>query len=276
MSQRRKTLIADIALEGRGLHTGAPAKVRLGKAGPGEGRSFSRVDLPDHPSIPARAAFVADTTRSTTLARGDASVRTTEHLLAALAGMGVTDATIEIEGPEVPILDGSAKPWVEAILAAGIVESSETRAEVALEEPIWIPAGDGFVAAIPAPELRFSCGIVFDAAPIGEQWASIVASPERFAAEVAPARTFGVLSDAEALRAAGLAKGGSLENAIVCDSKGWLNGPLRFDNEPARHKLLDWIGDLALCDPLPRAHYVAWKAGHALHVRMAQRLGREA
>ncbi|MDI1431959.1 UDP-3-O-acyl-N-acetylglucosamine deacetylase [Polyangium sorediatum] len=273
MVDPRKTLADDVVIPGRGLHTGKPVEVRIRPVGPGEGRFFVRMDLPGEPVIRARAAFVTDTTRSTMLANEGASVRTPEHLLAALARMGVDDARIEITGPEVPILDGSALPWAEAIARVGLSAAYAPRLETVLETPIWVPSNGGaFVAAIPAPELRFSCGIVFDAAPIGEQWASLLASPERFFAEVAPARTFGVLADVEAMQARGLLAGGSLDAAIVCDGTKWLNGPLRFPDEPARHKLLDFMGDLALLDPLPRAHYLAFKAGHALHVRLAQRL----
>ncbi|HVK66792.1 MAG TPA: UDP-3-O-acyl-N-acetylglucosamine deacetylase [Polyangium sp.] len=273
MVDPRKTLADDVVIPGRGLHTGASVEVRIRPIGPGEGRFFVRVDLPGEPVIRARATFVTDTTRSTTLANEGASVRTPEHLLAALARMGVDDARIEITGPEVPILDGSALPWAEAIARVGLSAAYAPRLETVLEAPIWVPSNGGaFVAAIPAPELRFSCGIVFDAAPIGEQWASLLTSPERFLAEVAPARTFGVLADVEAMQARGLLAGGSLDAAIVCDGTKWLNGPLRFPDEPARHKLLDFMGDLSLVDPLPRAHYLAFKAGHALHVRLAQRL----
>ncbi|MDI1443254.1 UDP-3-O-acyl-N-acetylglucosamine deacetylase [Polyangium sp. 6x1] len=273
MVDQRKTVAEDVVIAGRGLHTGAHADVTIRPVGAGEGRFFVRMDLPGEPVIRARAAFVVDTTRSTTLANAGASVRTPEHLLAALAGMGVDDARIEITGPEVPILDGSALPWAEAIARVGLSAAYAPRLETVLEAPIWVPSsGDAFVAAIPALELRFSCGIAFDAAPIGEQWASFVASPERFLAEVAPARTFGVLADVQAMQARGLLAGGSLDAALVCDETQWLNGPLRLPNEPARHKLLDFVGDLALLDPLPRAHYLAFKAGHALHVRLAQRL----
>ncbi len=272
MVESRKTVAECVEIAGRGLHTGEHAAVRIAPAAPGEGRFFVRTDLPEQPLIRARTMFVVDTIRSTRLAKGEASVRTPEHLLAALAMMGVDDARIEITGPEVPILDGSALPWAEAIARVGLSAAYVPRLHTTLETPIWVPAGDAFVAAIPAPEMRFSCGIAFDAAPIGEQWFSFVASPDRFLAEIAPARTFGILEDAEALRAQGLLAGASLEVAIVCDRTKWLNGPLRFKDEPARHKLLDLLGDLSLVDPLPRAHYIAFKAGHALHVRMAQRI----
>ncbi|MDC3980895.1 UDP-3-O-acyl-N-acetylglucosamine deacetylase [Polyangium jinanense] len=273
MVEKRKTVAEDVVLAGRGLHTGAHVEARIRPVAAGEGRFFVRKDLPFEPVVRARAAFVVDTTRSTTLANGEAQVRTPEHLLAALAGMGVDDACIEITGPEVPILDGSALPWAEAIARVGLSAAYAPRLQTVLEAPIWVPSsGDAFVAAIPSPELRFSCGIAFDAAPIGEQWASFVASPERFLAQVAPARTFGVVSDVEAMRARGLLAGASLDTAIVCDEEKWLNGPLRFPDEPARHKLLDFVGDLSLLDPLPRAHYLAFKAGHALHVRLARRL----
>ena len=273
MVDPRKTPADEVVIAGRGLHTGEPAEVRIRPAAPGEGRFFVRMDLPAEPVVRARAAFVGDTTRSTNLVNGEASVRTAEHLLAALVMMGVDDARLEITGPEVPILDGSALPWAEALARVGLSAAYAPRLATALEAPIWIPSnGDAFVAAIPAQELRFSCGIAFDAAPIGEQWFSFVASPPRFLAEVAPARTFGVLADVEGMRARGLLAGANLDVGVVCDQTKWLNGPLRFPDEPARHKLLDFVGDLSLVEPLPRAHYIAFKAGHALHVRLAKRL----
>ena len=182
---------------------------------------------------------------STELIQGDAKVRTVEHLLAALTGLGVDNARIEIDGAEVPLLDGSAQEWVSAIAEVGLVSQPVDRVTPSLTEPIWIYEGDAFVAAIPALALRFSYGIDFELAAIGQQWHSW--GPDRgdsFAAELAPARTFGLAHQIDQLRASGLIKGGSLDNALVCGPEGWLNPPLRFSNEPVRHKLLDLIGGL--------------------------------
>jgi UDP-3-O-[3-hydroxymyristoyl] N-acetylglucosamine deacetylase len=273
MERPIKTLAAGVTIAGIGLHTGRHAEVRLRPAPPGRGFVFERVDLDGHPMVPARPDLVADTTRATTLAKGDASVQTVEHLVAALFGMGVSDAHIEVAGPEIPILDGSAAPFVEAIARAGTTTHGKRPPRQALDAPIWMPSGDSFLAAIPSPELRFSYGIVFEASPIGEQWQSFVLDANRFRDELAPARTFARLAEVEALRERGLVAGGSLDVALVCDETKWLNGPLRFPNEPVRHKLLDFIGDLGLLgDELPCAHYIAFRAGHALHVKLAKRI----
>jgi len=199
-------------------------------------------------------------------------VRTVEHLLAALAGSGVDNARIEIDGAEVPLLDGSAQVWVEAIAKVGLRSQSAPRVIPQLLEPIWIYEGETFVAAIPAPETRFTYGIDFETAAIGNQWHSWAYHTSTFAAEIAPARTFGLANQIEALRSQGLIKGGSLDNAIVCNSQAWLNLPLRFANEPARHKILDLVGDLCLLGTFPNAHFLAYKASHKLHVQLAQLL----
>ena len=139
---------------------------------------------------------------------------------------------------------------------------------------MWIYQGDAFVAAIPAPILRFTYGIDFDVPAIGNQWYSWTPSQESFGDAIAPARTFGLLHQIEGLRSQGLIKGGSLDNALVCDREGWLNPPLRFSNEPVRHKLLDLVGDLSLLGTFPVAHFLAYKASHNLHVQLAQALAR--
>jgi UDP-3-O-[3-hydroxymyristoyl] N-acetylglucosamine deacetylase len=214
---------------------------------------------------------------STELAHGEAEVRTVEHLLAALAVLGIDNARIEIDGPEVPLLDGSAKEWVAAIVQVGTVAQSEPRSVWALQEPLCVQEGDAFVVARPSSELRFTYGIDFALPAIGNQWHSW--SPDEaqaesltFAAAIAPARTFGLAHQIEALRDRGLIKGGSLDNALVCGSEGWLNPPLRFLNEPARHKLLDLIGDLSLLGNFPTAHFLAYKASHHLHTQLARSL----
>ena len=139
-------------------------------------------------------------------------------------------------------------------------------------EPVWIQQDEIFVAALPSPVLRFTYGIDFDVAPIGNQWHSWQPRKDDFITQVAPARTFGLAHQIEQLRSAGLIKGGSLENALVCDAQQWLNPPLRFPNEPSRHKLLDLIGDLSLLGKFPQAHFLAYKASHQLHIQLAQRL----
>lgn len=270
------TLAAGFELSGVGLHTGNVTTVRVLPANSEEGRYFVRVDLPGKPAIAAHIDAVHQTTLSTELAEGQAKVRTVEHLLAALAGMGVNHARIEIDGPEVPLLDGSALPWVEEICRVGMVPAiqtnHQTRNFASLDFPIWVRHQDAFVAALPAAELRFSYAIDFELPAIGRQWYSWLPSRQSLAAEIAPARTFGLAHQIEQLRADGLIKGGSLDNALVCSPSGWLNPPLRFANEPVRHKILDLVGDLSLLGNFPVAHFVAYKASHNLHVKLTRLL----
>ncbi|MBD2664157.1 UDP-3-O-[3-hydroxymyristoyl] N-acetylglucosamine deacetylase [Richelia sinica FACHB-800] len=267
------TLAGEMTQAGVGLHSGVTTKVRILPAELGKGRYFVRVDLPDAPIIPAQVAAVNQTLLSTQLGKGDVCVRTVEHLLAALAGMGVNNARIEIDGPEVPLLDGSAQIWAEGIAQVGLVcQSSEDEQIPAIEHPIWVRQGDAFVCAVPASETRFSYGIDFDLPAIGNQWHSCLFTTEDFIRDIAPARTFGLLHQIEYLQQSGLIKGGSLENALVCGPDGWLNPPLRFANEPVRHKILDLVGDISLLGYFPQAHFVAYKASHNLHIELAQKI----
>jgi UDP-3-O-[3-hydroxymyristoyl] N-acetylglucosamine deacetylase len=222
--------------------------------------------------VPARVTAVHQTQLSTELRQGSAGVRTVEHLLAALSGLGIDNARIELDAPEVPLLDGSAQPWVTAIAAAGSVPQNAPIRAWSLASPIWVREGDAFVAALPAAALRLTYGIDFEVPAIGNQWHSWSPAVESFASAIAPARTFGLLSQIETLRANGLIQGGSLENALVCGADGWLNPPLRFPNEPVRHKLLDLLGDLSLLGMLPTAHILAYKASHSLHTQLAHQL----
>ncbi|MHC5858966.1 UDP-3-O-acyl-N-acetylglucosamine deacetylase [Nostoc sp.] len=276
---QQHTLAAEITQIGVGLHSGVNTQVRILPAEAGSGRYFVRVDLPDLPIIPAQVAAVSHTVLSTQLGKGEVSVRTVEHLLAALSGMGVDNARIEIDGPEVPLLDGSASVWTANIAQVGLVSQPvNNQVPLAITEPLWIYQGDAFVSALPAPETRFSYGIDFDLPAIGNQWHSWSLTAElgkasaNFAAEIAPARTFGLLHQIEHLQKTGLIKGGSLDNALVCGPEGWLNPPLRFANEPVRHKILDLVGDLSLLGNFPRAHFLAYKASHNLHIQLAQRI----
>lgn len=270
----QQTLASAFECVGVGLHLGQTTTVRVLPAEPDEGRYFVRVDLPNQPVIPARVDAVIQTQLSTELAEGDAQIRTVEHLLAALLGLGVDNARIEVDGPEVPLMDGSAEPWVAAITAAGVVSQNVARRVRSLSLPVWVTQGDAFVVAFPAESPRLTYGIDFDLPAIGNQWYSWAPGvlEDTFAEQVAPARTFGLAHQIDYLRAKGLIKGGSLDNALVCSQEGWVNPPLRFENEPARHKLLDLVGDLSLLGNLPNAHVTAYKASHQLHVQLAQKL----
>jgi UDP-3-O-acyl-N-acetylglucosamine deacetylase len=208
--------------------------------------------------------------------------------------MGIAACRVETDAPELPLLDGSAAGWVDAITRAGVVhlptQHDASPWGAVLRKPLYVEEPGSWLVAIPTDTPRLTVGIDFPShAPIGRQWAtwtpadgSIVScdrdhcdTANDFAVQVAPARTFTTHDQIEGLRAAGLIKGGSLDNALVCNAVHWLNGPLRFTNEPARHKLLDLLGDLALLGKLPHAHVVAFRASHRLHVRLAQAIERQ-
>jgi UDP-3-O-[3-hydroxymyristoyl] N-acetylglucosamine deacetylase len=269
---QQHTIAAAITQTGVGLHSGVSTHIRILPAEPGSGRYFVRVDLPDLPIIPAQVSAVNQTLLSTQLGNGKACVRTVEHLLAALVGMGVDNARIEINGPEVPLLDGSAQVWTDSIAEVGLVAQQINQpVPLLVQQPIWIHENDAFVCALPAPETRFSYGIDFPLPAIGNQWHSWLLNAN-FEAEIAPARTFGLLHQIEYLQKSGLIKGGSLENALVCGPEGWVNPPLRFANEPVRHKILDLVGDLSLLGNFPQAHFLAYKASHNLHIQLAEKI----
>lgn len=268
-----QTLKKGFTIQGVGLHSGVETHVSILPTQLGKGRYFVRTDLVDQPIISASLGIVQEAMLSTELGEGEAKVRTVEHLLAALVMSGVDEARIEIDGPEVPLLDGSAKIWMEAIAAVGIESfNNDLVTEKQITEPIWYQEGDMFVAALPSPHTLFSYGVDYPYQPIGRQWYSWNPQVEEFKDAIAPARTFGFADQIEQLRAMGLIKGGSLENALVCDREKWLNPPLRFENEPVRHKLLDLIGDLSLLGKIPQAHYLAYKASHKLHTQLAQKI----
>lgn len=263
------TIEQPTTLSGVGLHTGANVTVGLLPAKPGEGRYFVRTDLGDRPLIPACLEMVHSTNLCTELGNQQATVKTVEHLLAALGACGVDNIRIELNGEEVPLLDGSAQPWVEAINQAGITKSQK-KPKRTLSQPVLLQEKDAYVAALPASVTRFTYEIDFDYEAIGQQWYSWSPTETDFATVIAPARTFGFAEQIDQLREAGLIQGGSLDNALVCSREGWLNPPLRFADEPVRHKLLDLIGDISLLGAWPQAHFLAYKASHKLHTRLAR------
>jgi UDP-3-O-[3-hydroxymyristoyl] N-acetylglucosamine deacetylase len=273
MLRPQQTIAQSFTLKGVGLHSGEVTTISIHPSPADTGRYF----VIDNCLIPAQCQSVASTVLSTELRKNDKTVRTVEHLLAALVGMGIDNARIETDRSELPILDGSALPWVQAIATAGI-ELQESMAQdlKPIASPISVYKGDSFVMAMPSNHLRFTYGIEFDTQAIAQQWFSwqpdMVNFGREFAQEIAPARTFTMAREVEYLRSQGLIKGGSLENAIVCDQDKWLNPPLRFENEPCRHKLLDLIGDLSLAGYLPQAHIIAFKASHNLHTQFSQAL----
>lgn len=272
----QQTIAKGFSCSGVSLHSGEDVSVTLIPAEANEGRYFVRTDLPDKPSIPASLETVHQTTSSTELAKGNGSVSTVEHLLSALVAHGIDNVRIEINGSEVPLLDGSAQNWSQQLQQVGVQTCHAPKAdEITLSSPVWVQKDDALVAAFPATETRLSYGIEFPVSAIGQQWYSWHPQWENYDRAIAPARTFALASQVESLKQAGLIKGGSLENALVCNEQGWLNPPLRFANEPVRHKLLDLVGDLSLLGMLPKAHILAYKASHHLHIALAKALAEQ-
>ncbi|MFG6093680.1 UDP-3-O-acyl-N-acetylglucosamine deacetylase [Leptolyngbyaceae cyanobacterium CCMR0082] len=266
------TLAAPVTATGVGLHLGQITHVTVLPAATNVGRHFVRTDAGAE-LIPADVSAVSQTRLSTQLGSPEGPyVRTVEHLLAALWAAGVDNARIEIDGSEVPLMDGSSLDWSRLVQSVGTVEQESPRGGGILSEPVIVRDGDAYVMALPASELRFSYGIDFPMSAIGNQWHSWSPMAGDFVELVAPARTFAMAHQIDGLRSQGLIKGGSLENALVCDEEGWLNPPLRFANEPARHKLLDLVGDLSLLGVLPTMHVTAYRASHSLHVQLARHL----
>ncbi|MGF1574596.1 MAG: UDP-3-O-acyl-N-acetylglucosamine deacetylase [Cyanophyceae cyanobacterium] len=267
----QRTLSQSISVAGIGLHNGERVSCHLHPADVNHGRVFVRTDLSDSPSIQADLRAVQPAALSTYLTQGSAAIQTTEHLLAALAGLGVDNCQIEVSGAELPILDGSALPWVTALLQAGIRAQSAPRQVGILSHPVTVGSGPSFVTALPYEGLRLTYGIDFPDSPIHDQWHSWEVEAGSFVNDIAPARTFTREQDIEPARRNGLIKGGSLENALVCDLDSWRQ-PLRFEDEPVRHKLIDLLGDLSLLGYPIRAHILAYRAGHTLHHQLSQRL----
>ena len=266
------TLAAPIELKGVGLHSGSPARVRLEPTDL-PGFRLGWLDGADRALRLLDPDQVADTQLCTALQIDQRRLATVEHLLAALAGVGLSQVTILVEGHEIPLLDGSALPWVEAIAVSGLRHLGPRAALQVLEGPITLQQGQSFATALPSDRPRLGAAISFSQPAIGQQFFSLELSPQAFVDQIAPARTFGFRDQIEQLRAAGLIQGGALDNALVCDGDHWLNPPLRFSDEPVRHKLLDLLGDLALVG-LPQAQVFAYRGSHGLHTALAAALAR--
>ncbi len=270
---RRQTLTAAAEIRGIGLHSGEPVRMRLVPASAGHGIVFVRTDR-GSVEIPATLDHAGPSFYATVLQKEGVTLSTIEHLMAALYALQIDDLRIEIDGPEVPILDGSSRPFVEAILAAGTVEHDEPRLYMTVVRPVVVTHEDKRIGVYPCNEYRITYAIEFPHPGLGYQ--ELTASlwgADAFAEKLAPARTFTFESEVEALRKAGLARGGSLENAVVIGSEGLLNKEgLRFADEFVRHKMLDLTGDLSLIGRPLRGHVVAYRAGHDLHARLARRI----
>jgi UDP-3-O-[3-hydroxymyristoyl] N-acetylglucosamine deacetylase len=266
----RRTLRKPIGCTGIGLHSGRPVRLQLRPAPAGTGVRFRRVDV--GVSIPAAVEHLGRLDHATTLSHDGASVETVEHLLSALFALGVDDALIEVDGPEIPILDGSATPFVILLHEAGLKPWPVPREYIKVLRPLEVVRGGSWVRLVPSEHFEVSYTIGFDHPLLRHQHAAFRVTGEAYAESIAPARTFGFLREVETLRRHGLALGGSLDNAIVIGESGVLNNKLRFDDEFVRHKVLDAIGDLSLLGRPVRGRLEAYRAGHALHAALCRKL----
>lgn len=272
---RQRTLKNIIKATGVGLHTGEKVYLSLRPAAPNTGIVFRRMDLPEPVDIPATPQNVGDTTLSTTLVKGDVKVSTVEHLLSALAGLGIDNAYVDVSAPEVPIMDGSAGPFVFLIQSAGVEEQNAAKRFIRIKRPIRVEDGDKWASFEPYEGFKVGFTIDFDHPAFSEdtQTASIDFSSTSFVKEVSRARTFGFMRDIEGLRKRRLALGGSMDNAIVVDNYRILNEDgLRYADEFVKHKILDAIGDLYLLGHSLIGSFTGYKSGHGLNNQLLREL----
>ena len=274
----QRTLAEKVTCTGIGLHSGAPVELTLHPARAGSGILFECANGAHATQVPARPECVTSTRYATTVGRGDATVGTVEHLLAALYGLGIDNARIEVHGPEIPVMDGSAASFVYLIRQAGIFTQDVPRRVLRVHEALEIRDGAKRIRVEPARSLRISYAVDFSHPSIGRQsLRNLELVNGTFESEVSRARTFGFLHEVEAMWRAGLARGGSLENTVVLDETGVMNPEgLRFPDEFVRHKVLDLMGDLALLGMPLCGHIQVERGGHALHQRLVAELGRRA
>jgi UDP-3-O-[3-hydroxymyristoyl] N-acetylglucosamine deacetylase len=270
----QRTLRRQISCVGIGLHSGNKVNLALKPAAANFGIRFRRTDVGGH-EVPATIQHLAGIQLATGLARNEVSVETVEHLMAALVSMGVDNVLVELNSPEVPIMDGSAAPFIYLIQEAGVKRLQTPRKFLKIVRPIAISRGDKRIALYPSDHFKVTYSISYDHPLLRHQSRTLRITEHSFIEEIAPARTFTFLKDVEMMRQNGLALGGSLENAIVLGETGILNNALRFEDEFVRHKILDAIGDLALVGYPVIGHPVAHRAGHALHTEFAAKIMEE-
>ncbi len=274
---RRRTLCGELRLEGTGIHSGVPCSVLLIPREAG-GVAFRHAGRDEEVAASLECARPELSDRRTVLESPSGTrFEQVEHLLAALESEGVSDLLIEQQGPEVPFLGGGSREFIEGIREAGIVELEETRPVLEVAQPLTLRDGHAVVAAMPHSGLRLSCFVEFPGTIVGSAgYSADLGGADVFFEEISRARTFAMAADIEKLRAAGLIRGGNLENAVVFDKDRYHNDSLHYPDEVVRHKIIDLLGDLSLLSCSLRGHFWAWRAGHRSHLRFAQRLHGEA
>ncbi len=269
----QKTIRKKVVVQGIGIHSGDPCNLTFRPAPSDTGVYFIRTDLPGKPSLKVAAKNVLATAHQTTIGGADFSVATIEHCVSALSALRIDNLFIELDGPEIPICDGSAGAFLSALLEVGLVEQDQPRKYCSITEPIYYSDGEKHAYVVPYHGLRLSVTIDFPHALIGKQKIDIDINEESFGRDVAKARTFGFLKDVEALKSRGLARGGSLENCIVLDHHEVVNPEgLRWQDEFVRHKALDALGDLVTLEMPLMGHVVLYKAGHDVMNKLVRKI----
>ena len=269
----QRTIARSVTVSGTGIHTGAPAVVRLFAAPVNSGITFRRVDVPGAEAIPARLDEVVGTARGLILGRA-VHIVTVEHLLSAARGLRIDNLLVEVDGEELPCGDGSAQIFVDALRDAGAVDQGAPLDPICLDAPVWASAPARMIAAFPSSQFGVTCVATADGTGLEPQIAEFFEDRDDYDHAIAPARTWGMASELASLRARGQARGASLATVLAIGPEGYINAP-RFANELARHKVLDVIGDLMLLGRPLRAHVVAVRAGHDLHIALAREIAKK-
>jgi UDP-3-O-[3-hydroxymyristoyl] N-acetylglucosamine deacetylase len=272
--KQEQTIRAAVECKGVGLHSGAPVQLKILPAPTGSGIIFRRTDL-DNFEVEATGRNVARVSYATSLMKKGVLISTTEHLLSAFIGTGIDNALVELDNLELPILDGSARPFVDMIQSAGIRKQRRLRSYMRIRRELELREGNKFIAVYPANSYSVSYTIDFPHHLIGRETFRVDLTDGNYLREIAPARTFGFLHEADAMRQQGLIRGASTDNAIVLTPEGLMNPPLRYADEFVRHKVLDLIGDLALVGKQILGNIVADRAGHAMHTALVSKLLRD-
>jgi UDP-3-O-[3-hydroxymyristoyl] N-acetylglucosamine deacetylase/3-hydroxyacyl-[acyl-carrier-protein] dehydratase len=275
MSGSQRTIAQEVFMNGQGLHTGHAVSVRVLPASVNTGIVFIRTDLPHHPTVPVRSIGVVDvanSVRRTTLSKDGIEIQTVEHFMAALWGAGIDNAYVEVTGDELPGVDGSAAPFLQRFQAAGTTDQGVLRRTISLREPVYVEEGDACIAVFPDRTLKISYMLSYDHPLLRSQYVSYALNGTSFQETIAPARTFCLKREADAIQAAGLGRGATYENTLVVGDDGIIENTLRFEDEFARHKVLDLVGDLYLLGGHLNAHVIAVKSGHSLNVKLLKKL----
>ena len=273
MDYKQRTLMNEVGCTGIGLHTGEKVKINLRPAPANSGIKFVRTDLKGRPEVEVRFDNVFDTTLATTIGTNGCKVSTIEHLMAAFFGLGIDNAVVELDGPEVPIMDGSAAPFVFLIKSGDVREQKSPKQFIVITKPFKVDDGNRSVCIYPSKELKITYMIDFQHPLLRYQEYELTFSGRDFVREISTARTFGFMKDVETLKKNGFARGGSLDNAVVIDDFRIINEDgLRFDDEFVRHKILDFIGDISIVGSPIIGHFVVKKSGHFLNQHMLRKL----